>query len=92
MDALRDAARAPQRCANNAEILTRIADLDTAQCLYLKEHPGEVISQYERAKIPKEMRPEEMQQDLVRLDKRTYDEIYHYVASQAPLRREEEMK
>ena len=73
MDTLRDAVLlAPKRCTNNSEILTRMADLDTAQRLYLKEYPQEYISEYEKAKIVKEMMPENTQHDLVRLEKRTF--------------------
>ena len=43
-DALRDAARAPKRCQNVTDVSTKIADLETAQRLYLKEYPEEKIS------------------------------------------------
>ena len=60
--------------------------------LYAKEYPEERISDYERAKILKEMMTHEMQRDLVRLEKKGYDNIFQYVTSQAPLRRDEEMR
>ena len=40
----------------------------------------------------KKMLPEELRVDLVRLEKRTYEDIHNYVTSQIPQRKEEEMR
>ena len=92
MEALRDAARDPKQCTHVSEVVQRVADWEEAVRLYVKEYPSEVISAYERAKILKEMLPTELQNDIVRLEKRTYDEIHHYATTQAPIRKDEDMK
>ena len=92
MEALRDAARAPKRCVNVAKVVQRVADWEEAVRLYTKEYPSESISKYEQAKILKEMLPADLQSDVVKLEKRTYEEIHHYATTQAPIRKEEDMK
>ena len=92
MDTLREAARHPTACANFSEALARIADWDSAVRTYAKEFPAEKISEYEKGNILKDMLPVDLVADVVKLEKRGYDQIYEYATTQIPLRMEEEMR
>ena len=91
-EALRDAARSPKQCADCSEVLSRISDWESAMRLYLKEYPEESVSDYERTKIVRSMMPTDLQSDMIRLEKKKYDDVYGYAVSQAPIRRDEEMR
>ena len=60
--------------------------------MYEKEFPDEKISDYEKGNTLKDMVPEEIRVDLVRMEKRGYENIHEYVTTQIPLRREEAMR
>ena len=92
MESLRDAARKPAQCISHAEVLQKNSDWESAVTLYVTEYPQESISEYEKTKILKEMMTPELQHDIMRLEKRTYESVYLYVTTQAPLRSEEEMR
>ena len=92
MEALRDAARKPTPCTNYAEVTKKIADWEAAVRQYAKEYPAETLSAYEKAKTLKELLPGDLQGDIVRLEKRGYDNIREYAMAQAPLRKEAEMR
>lgn len=92
MEALRDAARKPNQCTNYSEVTKKIADWEAAVRQYAKEYPAETLSAYEKAKTLKELLPDDLQSNIVRLEKRGYDNIREYAMAQAPLRKEAEMR
>ena len=71
--------KADKACASikgeTTPVFLDLADWESVVRLYTKEYPDEVISEYEKAKTLKNMMTPEMQRDLVRLEKRGYQNI-----------------
>ena len=91
-DSLREAARKPTPITGFGDALSKIRDWEAAVRLYEKEFPDEKISDYEKGNTLKDLVPEELRNDLVRMEKRGFEAIQEYVMTQIPLRREETMR
>ena len=82
----------PARISSYDDALSRIRDWEAATRLYLKEFPEERVSDSEKGNILKDMVPEDLRNDLIKMEKRGFQSIYDYVTTQVPLRREEDMR
>ena len=93
LDTLRDAAWKPKQCTSYAEVLSRVADWEQATREFAMEYPEEGrITDYEKGRILKDMVPDALREDIVRLEKRGYENIHNYITSQIPIRTDEEAR